>query len=250
MRGWIHLLLASGLCLGTATWGWAAEAPQAGDLLKQASLAWDKRTDPAETRRALELYEQAAAADPALYDAYWGIARGCVWAGNHVPPKERLAVFEKGKVAGEKAVQLKPDGIEGHYWLGVCLGRYGEERGVLKSLFLVDPIAKEMEAVLALDPKYGDAQHVLGVLYRKAPGWPLSRGDMKKSLDFAQQAVANCPNVVLPRLGLAYTLLALNRPEAAKQELQTALTLPGPADRQPETVEDKQEAQTLLKTIK
>lgn len=238
--------------MGSAVWGGAAEtaAPVAGDALSQGKAAWEKRTDMAETRHAIELFQQAAATPANAYEAKWRLCRGYWWLGNHVPAKERPAVFEKGKLAGEEAVRLNPNAVEGHYWLGVCMGRYGEEHGILNSLFLVDPIAREMEAVLKLNPKHGEAQFVLGVLYRKAPGWPVSRGDMKKSLAFAEQAVANNPELVLHHVGLARTLLALNRTEEAKKELQTALAIPGPADRLPETADDKAEAQDVLKQLR
>ncbi len=180
------------------------------------------------------------------------------------------------QLAGEKDSLLSPDGIPGPtvlvhgtlrpgeleqakqiliaYLKGakneVWIIQAAEERGILNSLFAVDGIARSMEKALAINPKDGNAQHVLGVLYRKAPGWPLSRGDMKKSLEYARAAVADKPDVVLHHLGLAETLVAMGQKEEAKMILQKCIELPGPADFQPETKLDREKARSLLATLK
>jgi tetratricopeptide (TPR) repeat protein len=244
--GTVGLLLWGCAC---PLWGETSAETPAGDLAARADAQYEKRADPSAAALAVELYQKAAAADPANYAVWWRLARACWWLGDHVPKAERLAIYDQGKTAGEKAVQLQPQGRDGHYWLGVCMGRTGEERGVLNSLFLVAPIAKEMEAVLAIQPRDAEARHVLSILYRKAPGWPLSRGDMQKSLALAREAVAIRPDLVNNHVGLALTLLALHQDEEAKQELHLALTLPGAPEYQPETVDDKHEAQTLLNPL-
>ena len=42
---------------------------------------------------------------------------------------------------------------------------------MLKSLFLVGTIRREMETTLKLDPSHGGAHHVLGELYWQLPGF-------------------------------------------------------------------------------
>ena len=227
-------------------WGEAAAPAAPADLLARADAQYEKRADPAAAALAVDLYQKTVATVPGNYTAWWHLARACWWLGDHVPREKRLSIFDLGKAAGEKAVALQPQGRDGHYWLGVCLGRISEERGVLNGLFLVGPIAEQMEAVLAINPRDAEAMHVLSILYRKAPGWPLSRGDLQKSLALAREAVALRPDLVNTHVGLALALLALNGKAEAKKELQLALTLPEPPEYQPETADDKQEAKTLL----
>jgi tetratricopeptide (TPR) repeat protein len=241
------LVLACILSAGVPVW--AADTPAPSDLAA-AEAHWAARAQLDEARAAVAAYQAATAASPGSYEAWWRLARACWWLGDHVPKSECLAVYDQGKAAADRAVALDPGRVEGHYWLGVCLGRTGEERGILNSLFMVDPIAKAMEACLAIDPKYGRAQHVLGVLYRKAPGWPLSRGDMNRSLEYARSASANASEAVITHVGLAETLIALGRKDEARQVLTKALELPGPADEQPETAKDKAEAARLLQGLK
>ncbi len=220
------------------------------EWLAQADRHYAGRADLAEVRTAQQLLTEAVAVNPENFDAWWRLARCDWWLGDHVPKAERAAWFEKGQVAAEQAIRLRPDRVEGHYWQGVNLGRLGEERGIFNSLFMVDPIAKAMEATLEIDPQHAKALYVLSALYRKAPGWPLSRGDMQKSLAYARQAVENGPEFVITHVGLAETLMALNQKEEAKRELELALELPGPADEQPETAEDKKTAEDLLSKLK
>jgi tetratricopeptide (TPR) repeat protein len=248
LRFWGTACLLLGGCI-CPLWAETASLVSSLELLGQADAQYEKRADPAAAALAVALYQKAVAADPGNYPAWWHLARACWWWGDHAPRQARLALFDQGKTAGEHAVALQPQGRDGHYWLGVCMGRTGEERGVLNSLFLVDPIAKEMETVLALHPHDAEAQHVLSILYRKAPGWPLSRGDMQKSLSLAREAVANRPDLINTHVGLALTLMALNQKEEAKKELQLALTLPGAPEYQPESVDDKRETQALLKQL-
>jgi tetratricopeptide (TPR) repeat protein len=242
------MVLLLGLSGGVSPAAETTPAP-ANDLGAAAAARYEKRADPAAAAEAVALYQKATEADPANYDLWWRLARACWWLGDHVPREKRLAIYDQGKAAAEKAVALRAQGRDGHYWLGVCLGRTGEERGVLNSLFLVNPIAEEMETVLAIHPDDAEAEHVLSILYRKAPGWPLSRGDMQKSLALARSSVANRPDLVNCRVGLSLTLMALNQNDEAKKELTLALTLPGAPEYQPETVDDKREAQTLLNQL-
>ena len=97
-----------------------------------------------------------------------------------------------------------------------------------------------------LNKKDGSAHHVLSILYRKAPGWPLACGDINKSLEHARLAVGFSPDEVAPRMDLAKTLIAKGQKEGARKLLLEALELPGPADLQPETKKDKIKTQAVL----
>jgi tetratricopeptide (TPR) repeat protein len=245
------LFFLIGQFLIPAVSSWASENPDIQALLSQAGSLYDQRDEHFQTvENAEKLYKQVLAVDSSNFEALWHAARCYWWMGDHALQAQRIALFDEGKALAEKAQKAAPDKTEGYYWAGVCLGRAAEERGVLNSLFAINDIVGFMAKDLALNPKDGGAQHVLGVLYRKAPGWPLSRGDMKKSLEYARAAVANRPDVVLYSVGLAETLIAMNQKDEAKTVLKKALDLPGPADLQPETKEQKEKAIKVLATLK
>jgi tetratricopeptide (TPR) repeat protein len=227
----------------------AAEAP-AADPLAQANEHYALRTNPQELQLAIDGYTALTAQAPDNFAAWWRLARAYWYLGDHSPKDKRVGSFEKCELAAKQAIRVAPDKWDGHYWLAVGYGRKGEEQGILNSLFLVDPIDKELQTVVSLNPDYGMAYYILGSLYRQAPGWPLSRGDIQKSLGYARQAVAKSPDVVITHVGLAETLLALNKKDEARAELQAALDAPGLADEQPEAATDKEKARKLLKDIR
>ncbi len=120
-----------------------------------------------------------------------------------------------------------PTRAEGHFWLGVNYGSYGEAKGVLKSLSLVGPIKAEMGAVLRIDPGYenGGANRVLGRVYYKLPGFV--GGSNKKSLLNLLRSKELGPKDGLTRIYLAETYLALDEVEKAREELEFVLNIGG-----------------------
>ncbi|MGH9822209.1 MAG: hypothetical protein ACREDR_02960, partial [Blastocatellia bacterium] len=95
---------------------------------------------------------------PSSFDTSWRQARDYYSLGDDTKPHtEKLQLFEKAVSAGERAIQLAPSRPEGHYWLGVAYGGYGETKGKLKALSLIGPIRKEMQAVIGASAGYEDA---------------------------------------------------------------------------------------------
>lgn len=179
-------------------------------LLDKARAAYEKRADVAQAKEAMALYKQAAQADPKSYDALWEGARSCYYYGNYArseaPDSEKLPIFQDGIDRAKAAIALKADGAEGHFWLGVLDGVYGEAKGILKSLHMVPEIKAEMAECQKLDNTvecYGP-DRVLGRLYYKLP-W-FKGGDNKMAIEFLEKAVKGCPTNALSKLYLAETL--------------------------------------------
>lgn len=226
-----------------------AWAGQTDDLLKQADALYPQREVVKSAEKNLALYEQILSIDPANYEAAWKASQTCKWLGDVYPKDEKLAILEKGESFAKKAVEINADGIDGHYWLGISMGRIGEEKGVLNSLFLVGPIKDEMEKVLKADPKHDGAHHVLSVLYRKAPGWPLSIGDTDKALEYAKLSVEERPTRPLNRLGLAEVYMNKGMNKEAAEQLNAAISMALEPDRIPEGKDEKIRAKALLAEV-
>ncbi len=227
----------------------SAKAEEVDSLLEQADFFYGSREVIESCEKSIELYEKVLEIDPQNYEACWRIARACKWLGDKYPKEERIEILEKGERFSKKAIEINPQGVEGHFWLGVSLGRIGEERGVLNSLFLVGPIKDEMEKVLELDPEHDGAHYVLSSLYRQAPGWPLSCGDINKAEEHALLAIKYQPNDILNHIGLAEVYMSKGKNKEAKKELLTALELPFEDDRIPEGEMDKAVARELLEEV-
>lgn len=234
--------LALGVALLLGLMGLAV-AQEVGELMGKADALWPQRGDMAKLKESMELYEKVLAQDSINVEALWRLSRACWWLGTHSPEEQKLAIFEKGIEYGKRAILLKEDCAPCHYWLGVNYGVYGEAKGVLKSLSLVDPIREEMNRVIQLEPGFmhGGAYRILGRMAYKLP-W-FAGGSKKESVEYLKKALEYGPNSFLTRLFLAETYLAMDEKELAKKELEWCINAPEPAD--PGDKEDRRKAQKL-----
>lgn len=199
---------------------------QAEQLIVQGDELYNQMTDMAAAEEALAKYQEALRLSEDKYEAYWKISRIMYYIGAHEEnKKEKKTIFSRGIYHAKKAIALEPEKPDGHYWLGVNYGVYGEARGVLKSLFLVDDIKEAMNKVIELDRAYEDGgpDRVLGRVYFKLPG--LAGGDKKKSLEHLLKSKEYGPDDALTRIYLADTYLALNEVDKAREELEFVIDM-------------------------
>lgn len=204
----------------------AARTQETKSLTQQGDDLYEQRGDLAKAKEALAKYQDALIQQEDPYSVYWRLARVEYWIGDNSNSKdEKIKLFGLGIYHAKKAVALEPNKVEGHYWLGVNDGSYGQVKGVLKSLSLVGPIKEEMNKVLAIDPAYDDggADLVLGRMYFELPG--LFGGSNQKSLEHLLKSRDLGPRVPLTRVYLADTYLALGDVAKARAELEFAVAM-------------------------
>jgi tetratricopeptide (TPR) repeat protein len=226
----------------------APARPQASvGLIGQSDQLYTGRADLAKAKAALAKLEEALAAKEDAYAAYWRMSRVEYWIGDHTADGDaKKKIFQQGIEHAKKAIELGPGKVEGHFWLGVNYGVYGEAKGVLKSLSLVKPIKEEMRRVLEIDPAYdrGGADRILGRVYHEVPG--IAGGSEKKSLEHLLKAVEFGPRVGLNLLYLSDTYISLDRIDDARKALETILTMEPMSDLLPETAEERDQARVKL----
>jgi tetratricopeptide (TPR) repeat protein len=233
----------------TAVTALAVQIQNAKSLIQQSDDLFVERADLAKAKLALTKLQEALAAGEDAFGANWRLSRLSYWIGDHTADNNaKKQIFQQGIDYAKKAIALGPDKVEGHFWLGVCYGVYGEAKGVLKSLFLVKPIKEEMRRVLEIDPAYdrGGADRILGRVYHEVPGF--FGGSEKKSLEHLLKAVNYGPRVGLNLIYLADTYISLGEIEKAREALQTVLTMEPMPDLLPETAEERDQARATLET--
>ena len=199
---------------------------RAEELIAQGDGLYNEMQDMVTANEALAKYMEALAKLDSKYDAYWRISRIRYYIGAHTErKKDRKSIFSQGIYYGNKAVVAEPEKPDGHYWLGVNNGKYGETKGVLKSLSLVKPIKKGMNKVIELDRSYedGGADRVLGRVFFKVPGF--AGGSKKKSLEHLLKSKELGPEDALTRVYLAETLLKHKQIDEAREELEYVLNM-------------------------
>jgi tetratricopeptide (TPR) repeat protein len=225
----------------------AAPDLAAQTLTEQGDMCFALRGESGKAEAALAKYQEALAAGEDPYGAYWRMARAEYWIGDHAPDKAaKRRVFEMGIYHARKAVQLGPDRPEGHFWLGVCYGVYGEAKGVLKSLALVKPIKECMRRTMEIDPGHdmGGPDRVLGRVFYELPGF--AGGSKKKSLEHLLKSLEHAPMVGLTYIYLADTYVALKEIAKAREALEHVLTMDAHPDLIPETAEERVMARKRL----
>jgi glycerate 2-kinase len=177
----------------------------------------------------------------------WRLCRAKIRRGEKKEKKsERLADYEEARQDCEKAVSLASGTADARFWHGVSMGRWGETKGIMKALFLVKPIKREMEATLALDPAHGGAHHVLGEILWQLPGF--AGGDKKRALKEFEEAVRLSPDYTANHVPLAEAYLHFKRKDDAVRVLKLVESVAKPAD-PAEYPENLADAKKLLEKL-
>jgi tetratricopeptide (TPR) repeat protein len=215
------LAFLAAVCFAYSLFGQTPE-----ELIAQGDALFEKMEDMSTAKEAQSLYHKAIGQMDNKYEAFWRLSRILYYIGEHTEKKkEKKSIFSQGVYYAERAIELEPEKPDGHYWHGVNNGKYGETRGVLKSLFLVKPIKQAMNKVIELDRSYedGGADRVLGRVFFKLPGF--AGGSKEKSLEHLLKSKEYGPNDAVTRIYLAETYLELDEIDKAKQELNDVLNL-------------------------
>ena len=196
------------------------------ELIAQADRLYAEMKDMAAAQEALAKYREVVIKAEDKFEVFWKLSRILYFIGaNSESKKEKKILFGQGIYYAKKAVALEPEKPDGHYWLGVNYGVFGETKGVLKSLSLVKPIKEAMNKVIELNRGYEDGgpDRVLGRVYFKLPGF--AGGSNKKSLEHLLKSKELGPNDALTRYYLAATLLSQKEVDKAREELEYVLSM-------------------------
>jgi tetratricopeptide (TPR) repeat protein len=133
---------------------------------------------------------------------------------------ERAALANQGIVACRPLATHEPKLAAGHYYLAMNLGQLARTE-YLGALALVKEMEPEFQKAGKLDPLLDHAgpERNLGLLYRDAPGWPVSIGNPSKAQPLLKQAVKLAPDFPENYLHLIESYLKWNEPDDAKKEL-------------------------------
>jgi tetratricopeptide (TPR) repeat protein len=195
---------------------------RADALLKE----FDETEKPESLHSASALIDDAAKSNPRDYGVQWRRARANQIVGLVAKKDDdKLVAFQRAIDAGKAAVAARPDGVEGHYWLGTSYGCYGETKGMLKALSSIGDIRDEMHAAIKIDPKYDDggAYVVLGKIDFELPGW--MGGNAKRAIEEYERGLELVPNGALLKLYLSESYYDAGRRDDARRLIDELLAL-------------------------
>ncbi len=222
---------------------------ETGFLEQQAQLAWKDRDQPGKTAEAIQLWEQAAKAEPGRADLWIALSKALGRAVRHTDSSdERQKWADEARAAAEKATLRDPSSAEAFAAYGEALGQWANAHKGVHSLGVVKQAVAALQKAIALNPKYAYAHMLLAEFYRQSPRL-VSVGNKDKALEEARLAVEYGPEHAINHLVLARAYLDLGKKEDGVAELQKISTLTPPADAIPETRSDQQTAAAMLQSL-
>lgn len=154
-------------------------------------------------------------------DAAWRFACACFDYADFATNKtERAALADQGIAACRQLLARYTNSVAAHFYLGMNLGQLARTKS-LGALKLVREMEKEFKTAAELDKHfdYAGPERNLGLLYRDAPGWPVSVGSRRKAREFLESAAQLAPDYPENRLNLIESDLKWKDCIAAKKEL-------------------------------
>lgn len=252
VRTCVLIAFLAALPLVGATAG-SASGASVQDLLEQGDRL--TQTDdgfPDSFTRALALYEQAASLDPRDPLPHIRAARACLALGDWLG-KDKLPWYERGEQAAERALALKDDSAEAHFFLAANRGNLVNLRPFWKvSPTIIGDLETHLLRALALDPHHARALHMMGALLDETPG-PLRlllHGKKEQVEGYLTRAVeADASRHAYIQWSLVEFYRDAGRPDQAREQAQALLAMAHPVDRRLWAARYRPEAEALLKHL-
>lgn len=196
-----------------------------------------------------EELEQAIKADPDVGDLV-ALAQVCfIWGDiRAVTDAQKLDAYERGRQAAKRAVEVDPRNAAAHFWYATNTGRWGQTKGVVRSLFLLPIVQEEIQIILDLDPHFTAVYALAGNVFYEVPGF--LGGDLNKAEQMFRKGLEQDPKFTGMRLGLAKTLIKKGQIEEARPELQAVLDEKEPRNLADWVTKDARRARELLESIR
>lgn len=223
-----------------------AQAPLAVEVERLATSYHD---NPTRLDTILRDLEQIITTDAHAEDLA-ALARVCyIWGDiRAVTEDQKLAAYDRGRAVAMRAVELEPRNVQAHFWYALNTARWGQTKGIVRSLFLLSSVQEEIRTILHLDAQFTPVYALAGHVYAEVPG--LFGGDLRKAEAMFRKGLEQDPRFTAMRVGLGKTLVKLGRLAEAQRELQAVLEEQTPSNPADWALRDTKEARELLASLK
>jgi tetratricopeptide (TPR) repeat protein len=178
----------------------------------------------ARAEQAFARAQKQFADHPGDASAAWQLGRASYdWAEFATNTTQRADIAQAGIGACQRLIARDPKSAPGHYYLAMDFGELAEaEEPSLAAYKLIKDIEREFKTAADLDEKFDFAgpTRCLGLLYRDAPGWPVSIGNKRKAREWLDRAAALAPDFPENQLNLAESHLRWHQAADAEKALK------------------------------
>ena len=150
--------------------------------------------DYEQTKSYIESSMAQAGSGAEKAELHWRLARAWLNLGDEaedrgIVDEELLSFFEQGEAQAQKAIDADPSNHLGYYWKSANIGRWGQIKGILNSLFKAKPMRDLLRQAVEAEPDHADSYYVLGQLYEQVPGFPISFGDKDYAVSLGRKSL-------------------------------------------------------------
>lgn len=206
---------------------------------------------PGRFEEAIALYEKALAVRPGDYFLLWRLSEMLQIYGQCLGSELRerkIAAWEKGVVYGKRAVEVRPDGKEGHFYYMANMGALAQIKGTLFSVWNLRSIRKELDRTLELDPDYPPALVARAQFLTELPR-VLGGGDETQAMSLYRRAVEIDPDYLIAYYYMAQIDAKNKRFDEAIAKLKRIIECDRPSHYANWVVKDRPAAERLLGEI-
>jgi tetratricopeptide (TPR) repeat protein len=182
-------------------------------------------------------------------ETWIALARACFLWGDirAATADQKLAAYAEGREAARRAVELAPRAPLAHLFYGINTGRWGQTKGVMRSLFLLPDVREAIQRTLELDPTLPQVYALAGNVDYEVP--PVFGGSLERAEAHFRKGLGIDPRFTALRIGLAKVLRRQGHVVEARRELRAVLDETAPTNPAEWAMKDTAEARALLDAL-
>ncbi len=223
-----------------------SQCPKEGVDVAQLHRNADRLYREFKAKEAAEELLKILSWDAENFEALVKLARAHIDLGDMIPEsvpgwqEKRMNEYRSAEDYARKAVAVNPGSTWGHLYVAASLGNIAVISPVARQIELAGAIRDAIEKSISLDARNGFAYHAYGVWHRKMAeigkmsrivasvvyGRSLPAGSMEQSVEYLKKAITLNPTVIVSRLELARTYIAMEDWPAARSLLSSIRELP------------------------
>ncbi len=239
-----NFLIATAIATASAITLAIPMSPLAAQVGAQSASDWIAKGDAAYTTRnaseAIAAYEKAIALDPNNYEALWRDSRSQVDLASAEPDGDkRTAMYTSAQAHAAHAVEVNPNGADGHFVLAESLGRMALTLGARDKVKYAGRVRDQALACLKVEPTHAGCLHVMGVWNAEVMrlsgftrmiaknflgGDVFGEASWANARRYLEEAVTNDPRRIVHRLDLAKVYRDMGLKSAARTEFEAVVS--------------------------
>jgi tetratricopeptide (TPR) repeat protein len=215
-------------------------------VIGRADDLYHRRGEPGAVREAVMILS-GTGGSAQRYEVQWRLSRALFFLGQEANSRESARqLYSAGIGAGERAVELNYERVEGHFWVGVNLSLFASVSHNIRGVRALRWARSELKRAAAINECYHDAGplRVLGRLEHKAPR--ILGGNLKRSRKLLDRALAIAPRNSVTLAYAAELAMELGNRDNALSLLNRIIESPPDAEWEFENQRDRILARSLI----